>query len=130
MLGKGLTQAMRYHVGFNMPGHLPGSETVCVEDPEGAITALKDAAQSAGEEHFEAHANGCVKSEEDIEKECECEEYRASVDALAVLSAIADGDVAYALRNLESVGYTRYIGRYVYWVDVDKDCTGCESVAA
>lgn len=114
---------MRYHIGHNVPGYLPESDVLCVEDIEEAIESLKDNVDEATDSHLGIHEGECVESEEDSEKDCPCVDYDAYTASLAVLSAIADGDVKAVLLRDNSV--YRIVGRNMHWIEMHDDCQGC-----
>lgn len=95
--------AVHIHVGHNIPGYLTESDIMCFDSVEDALDALKWDVREQRDFYFE----GCeATSSEQREKGSDCCEWcSTALDCEADLSAIADGDAAYAFNRDKGLSY-------------------------
>ncbi|MCF2531170.1 hypothetical protein [Yinghuangia soli] len=87
---------MHLHVGQNIPGYLPGAEPMCFSVLASAIEAYRHELRDLQGDYAEL----CAATTDELQNGCcECAWCDVATDVEAVLSAIADGDVAYALTH-------------------------------
>lgn len=98
------TPDVHIHVGANIPGYLPESDVTCFDSVAAALDALHHEIKDQQDYYFE----GCTaESPEQQEKGSECCEWcSVALDCEADLSAIADGDAAYAFSRDRDLSYS------------------------
>ncbi|UGQ10528.1 hypothetical protein LO772_27335 [Yinghuangia sp. ASG 101] len=88
---------MHIHVGYNMPGYLPDTEPMCFVDLDSAMDAFRHELKDRQGDYWEACL--ATATEDPEGGTCECAWCGVAGDAEAAISAIADGDAAYALKK-------------------------------
>lgn len=95
---------LHIHVGHNVPGYLPESDTMCFDSVEDALEALRHEIKDQQDYYFE---NCTAETPEQQEKGSDCCEWcSVALNCEAALAAIADGDAEFYLTR-ESEQYGR-----------------------
>jgi hypothetical protein len=106
-LDKSTASAVHIHVGANVPGYLPESDVACFDNVTDALDYLRHGIKDQQDyyyENCEGHCPDCAEFEA-CGDPCECAWCSVASDCEAALSAIADGDTAYAFRRDGSAGW-------------------------
>lgn len=93
---------LHIHVGHNIPGYLPESDIMCFDSVEDALDALRHEIKDQQDYYYEQ----CTGPYDDGTDPCECEWCDSATDCEADLSAIADGDAAYAFNRDKGLSYS------------------------
>lgn len=101
-LAKATEVAMHIHVGHNIPGYLPESDVLCFDNVTDALDALRHEIKDQQDYYYES----CCTTHDGENADNEpCEWCSVATDCEAALSAIADGDAAYAFERNGSAGW-------------------------
>jgi hypothetical protein len=106
-LDKSTASAVHIHVGHNIPGYLPESDIMCFDSVESALDALRHEIKDQQGYYYEqcdGHCDECAEFEA-CGDPCACAWCDSATDCEADLSAIADGDAAYAFNRDRGLSY-------------------------
>ena len=117
---------LHIHVGANIPGYLPESDVACFDSADDALDYLHHEIKDQQDYYYES----CYTTHDGENADNEpCEWCSVATDCEAAMSAIADGDAAYAFERNGYIGwvFSPPAGMDIcYWVtkisDARDDC--------